>query len=168
MDGEYNKYPKYHGCLRFDDDNIYTVKNGLASFNGSPALGIGNAVVKLSGSDNAARLNRKVIAGYFNTDFGPGTKANDACLIIPPDGLVYAFKTLRNVYTVGFMGYSSSQVTIYLGEKPVEDAITVNSGYLPTDVIINCNFDGPYVIPGLENATYNYNVPFPDISEVLA
>lgn len=24
-DGEYNKYPKYHGCLRFDDDNIFEI-----------------------------------------------------------------------------------------------------------------------------------------------
>lgn len=95
-DGEHNKYPVYHGCIRFDDDNIVevSIRNNTPMFlyNGQPlkTYSGANMLAVLTDDLPAQTINYRLSKAYFTDDVVVST--TQPLLYINDNARAYAFK----------------------------------------------------------------------------
>lgn len=175
MDGEYNKYPKYHGCIRFDDDTIVSSfiddnNYSIIKINDEEVGGTytANAELLLVDPTRLTPLGNKIKYAYFNSDPGSGGDAT-APVIIPGSKLKkLAFaNTINSEYLIRIIKTSSKDVDVYLNKIPASDFFSIASGASDTGWRVHCNFSDTGARFGFVNATFYFNEPFPGPAEIL-
>lgn len=168
-DGEYNKYPLYHGCIRFDDDNIVCVTPD------SVRLPATVTITDIIGgvTDLKYRFKNFTYIKSLNTNIG-GSSGNP--LINVPTFIERVQAFYLDVPTLGdyFLGVASNakcDVDIYIK--------TASLGNIGNPLIvdqstrsINVYYDGDITDDfkakiGVPNAVYHGNYTLPDVSEFI-
>ena len=175
-DGEYNKYPKYHGCIRFDDDHIVEVniindKIEVLYNGGNPFTVAADMLINLSKSSTglSSDLHRRWGAAYFkNVSYiGSSFLILDSTISLEnPYALAFA-KSVTQAGAIIVNGSIKPKVDLWLKEKPTAAMFNFssqNSG--PQNMKVYCAFDTASASEisawGLTGATFNYNVEWPD------
>lgn len=173
MDGEYNKYPVYHGCLRFDDKNIIEAdvsENAVSvSYNGEPIGGsMHNEDVVVLDPNKQSLLSTKIIKAYFSNDVGHGSSETSPLIAVGSSLQKIAFKSELQGLIMRFYSYSSVQCQIYLLKPPVGNVFLVDSGIQQRDITVYCAFPEDGQKFGLDNATFIHNASFPTLEEFMS
>ncbi len=173
-DGEYNKYPVYHGCIRFDDDNIICAKIE----NQNPSIYYNNTLYADKGIASADGFVKWSAAGgltsiltraFFN-GYARGSSATSPFVLLYFENSVLAFDR-AGIYTLRITSNMATHATIYLKQQPANDAFVIGPGGDDHNITINCAF--PAVdkdisdLWGFPNAVINFNVPYPKPEDVL-
>lgn len=174
MDGVYNKYPIYHGNLRFDDnvvsafidDNNYSIiKLNDEEVGGTYTK---NTDLLLLDPSRLSALGSKIVNAYFNTD--PGSGGDATVPVITPSSkckkLAFA-DTINSRYLVRIISTSSKDVDVYLNKMPTSDFISIASGGSDDGWRVHCNFSDTGDRFGFVDATFIFNEPFPGPSDIL-
>ena len=179
-DGEYNKYPVYHGCIRFDDDNIVEVNiiNGTPSFkyNGeeikeSPAyLDDINTLIKISNDKTMSYDSRKELI-YTEAEFNnyiAGARSTWSII----SSLTRAVAIVQEM-TTGFDAATLRNCDLWFNVKPHTTYFFYPSPSSPQRINIHFCFDSSIVTEdeltawGLTGSAYHitYNEKFPTRDE---
>ena len=178
-DGEYNKYPVYHGNIRFDDDNIVSadITNGtpVLKYNGEIVEKTiteyaGEVIIKLS-NNVGNMVNARASKIYCNVAFpGGGSTTNSVITVTPttnPMNRKYAFKESCPINTIRVQ--TDTEIDIYLNKRPANNAFSENVTGTYNKINLYCNFnkqsDSDVSEWGFSAAKVHYNVPFPSADD---
>ena len=175
MYGEYNKYPKYHGCIRFDDDAIVSAfiddnNYSIIKLNDEEVGGTytTNAELLIVDPTRLLSLGNKIRYAYFNTDPGSGDGATVP--VISPSSkckkLAFA-DTINSKDLVRITSTSSKDVDVYLNKTPTSDFFSIASGASDNGWRVHCNFSDTGDRFGFVDATFIFNEPFPGPADIL-
>jgi len=174
-DGEYNKYPVYHGCLRFDDDNIVSSfiddnKYSIIKINDEEVGGSYTSLAEMLIVDptRITPLGNKITYAYFNTDPGSGDGTNSSVINIGSKCKKLAFAdTINSIDLVRILSTSSRNVDVYLNKEPTSNFVSLATGASDDGWKVHCNFSDTGRRFGFVNATFIFNESFPGPAEIL-